>query len=59
MAPRAGEPIVEAMRTIVAKAVGALALAALIAWWLRLLAHAKVPPPEGRWLELPVTPDAS
>jgi hypothetical protein len=25
---------------------------ALGAWWGRLLAHSKVPPPEGRWSEL-------
>jgi hypothetical protein len=22
------------------------------AWWARLMAHAKVPPPEGRWREI-------
>jgi hypothetical protein len=26
--------------------------AALGAWWVRLIAHSKVPPPEGRWREL-------
>lgn len=27
-------------------------VAGVIVWWLRLLAHSKHPPPEGRWQEL-------
>ena len=30
-----------------------IAGAGLAVWWGRLLAHAKVPPPEGRWREVP------
>jgi hypothetical protein len=27
-------------------------LGGLAAWWARLAAHGKVPPPEGRWREI-------
>ena len=29
-----------------------LALGAVGLWWGRLMAHSKVPPPEGRWREV-------
>jgi hypothetical protein len=32
--------------------LGWLLLGALVAWWSRLRAHSKVPPPEGRWREI-------
>ena len=38
----------------VLRALSLLFALAVLAWWLRLLAHAKVPPPEGRWSELPL-----
>jgi hypothetical protein len=33
--------------------LGWLVLGALITWWSRLRAHSKLPPPEGRWREIP------
>jgi hypothetical protein len=29
-----------------------LGIAGLAVWWARLMAHAKLPPPEGRWREV-------
>lgn len=40
------------MLKIVIKSAGALALAAATGWWLRMIAHSKKPPAEGRWREL-------
>jgi hypothetical protein len=34
---------------------GLLVLGALGVWWGRLVAHSKIPPPEGRWRE--ITPE--
>ena len=43
------------MRLRTGKVVALVAGAGLALWWGRLMAHAKVPPPEGRWRE--VLPD--
>jgi hypothetical protein len=36
----------------VTRAVGVVLVGGLVAWWARLFAHSKVPPPEGRWREI-------
>jgi hypothetical protein len=35
-----------------ARIVGVVLLGGIAAWWARLKAHGKVPPPEGRWKEI-------
>lgn len=39
------------------KSVAGLAIAAVVTWWLRLLAHSKKPPAEGHWRELDLRRD--
>ena len=34
------------------RVVAVVVLGALAGWWARLMAHSKVPPPEGRWREI-------
>ncbi|MDQ3955052.1 MAG: hypothetical protein M3285_05845 [Actinomycetota bacterium] len=46
------------MKSTVFRALSLLLALGLLAWWLRLLAHAKVPPPEGRWSELRLEADS-
>lgn len=41
-----------AMLKMLRKLGGAGAAAAVVLWWLRVLAHSKQPPAEGRWQEL-------
>jgi hypothetical protein len=34
------------------RTAGLLVLGAFGVWWGRLVAHSKIPPPEGRWREI-------
>jgi hypothetical protein len=36
----------------IARMAAIVLLGGLAAWWARLFAHSKVPPPEGRWREI-------
>ncbi len=47
----------ERMLRTLRKLGGAGAAAGIVLWWLRLAAHSKQPPAEGRWQELRIEED--
>ena len=49
---RADLPIVIRMMAKLGRLLGFMGLGLAVAWWTRLKAHSKTPPPEGRWREV-------
>lgn len=45
-------PIVIRMMAKLGRLLGFMGLGLAVAWWTRLKAHSKTPPPEGRWREV-------